>query len=210
MLLTVSAAGALAAVLLVPSASSASLLQRLPQTGRGRPFSRSRSTRNVRAPGDNGVGGHGIGGQLCWYEINKESGLGEWTCPPSVAAQPARRARLFDFGVTAPAEGYAYAGALPPTDWGDENFDGANFAAFSVEDSDMTGVCWACMELRGLRLPSRLHSVTKLGNSLTVVDYTHIHTHVKQASLHTRTWTGTIGDLSMGEYPRRCLWIWMR
>jgi len=35
----------------------------------------------VRAPGDSGVGGHGIGGQICWYEINEESGLGEWTCP---------------------------------------------------------------------------------------------------------------------------------
>ena len=34
----------------------------------------------VRAPGDDGVGGHGIGGKICWYETNKESGLAEWTC----------------------------------------------------------------------------------------------------------------------------------
>jgi hypothetical protein len=37
----------------------------------------------VRAPGDDGVGGHNIGGApMCSYEVSEESGLPEWACPP--------------------------------------------------------------------------------------------------------------------------------
>ena len=75
------AAAALAAVLLVSSSQRpAALLQqrrRGPTSARGLLPAR----RGVRAPGDDGVGGHGIGGEICWYEITQVTGLGEWTCP---------------------------------------------------------------------------------------------------------------------------------
>ena len=47
--------------------------------------------RAVRAPGDPGVGGHGIGGEVCWYEVNKDTGLREWKCPPPEGTLAAAR-----------------------------------------------------------------------------------------------------------------------
>jgi hypothetical protein len=78
--LATAAAVAMAAVLLVSSSQRpAALLQ---QRRRGRTSARFLpALRSVRAPGDEGVGGHGIGGEICSYEINQMTGLGEWTCP---------------------------------------------------------------------------------------------------------------------------------
>ena len=85
--LAAAAAVALAAVMLVSAGERrpAALLERLPRGRRAAPGARwpAPRLRGVRAPGDDGAGGHGIGGQICWYEVNKESGLGEWTCPPT-------------------------------------------------------------------------------------------------------------------------------
>ena len=103
--------------------------------------------RLVRAPGDQGVGGHGIGGEFCWMQSDEKSGLNEWVCAPSEETLAARvhRARLsglLSFGSRAPAGGYArdyqkYGESLPPWDWG-ENYDGTHFVnAFSPS---MSGV----------------------------------------------------------------------
>jgi hypothetical protein len=200
--LSVSAVGAMAAVLLLPtSANPVSLLATHQST---LPFSRA----YVRAPGDTGHPGHGIGGQVCWEETNKESGLSEWTCakPEDTLAGarmlPARRPALFDFGSVAPTRGYAGAyeqpwgdvynednmGALPPMDWGD-NWDGKNFVPFYPEEQDMNGETHnTTTNTTRPRTRTRTHTCWYVLYSAFICYCVHSHPHTLK-QMHTHTFT---------------------